>query len=362
MFEFYNPRFWCLFLAIIVLGGTLSCGSPAEHLTLNGQTMGTTYHVSIANAPRGLSAREVGEAVEDTLSQVNSQFSNWLPDSDVSRFNRHASTDPFTLSDAFHDLLDIADEVHSASDGYFDLTLAPVVELWGFGPEARDKEAPTAHAIEQARLLTGQKRVLRRDRRAQTLTKMTPSVSLNVASIAKGAGIDALAQQFIHLGLTDFMIEIGGDLRVVGLGPRGTPWRIGIETPAASRAVSDIVTISNRSMATSGDYRNYFDEDGVRYSHILDATTGRPITHSTASVTVLADTAARADAWATALLAAGRKRGVMIAEQQGIAALFLDRTIAVDAEAPARPANTDHAPIAFERYTTRAFDELAAND
>ena len=128
------------------------------------------------------------------------------------------------------------------------------------------------------------------------------------------------------LGLTDYMVEIGGDLATRGQNPNGTRWQIGVETPSAfERGLNRVLGLSDLAVATSGDYRNYFEEDGTRYSHILDATTGRPITHRTASVSVAAPTTMEADAWATALLVLGRDRGLELAQKRGMAALFIER-------------------------------------
>ena len=159
-----------------------------------------------------------------------------------------------------------------------------------------------------------------------TLKKSNPESELFLSGIGKGFGVDQIAQALQSLGVKDYLVEIGGDLVTAGRNPEGLPWQIGIETPTmATRDVQSVIPVSNLAVATSGDYRNYFEQDGLRYSHILDSQTGRPVTHSTASATVLAENAMMADAWSTAMLILGREKGLDIAERNGVAVMFLDR-------------------------------------
>ena len=312
-----------------ILGILIACACEPQPRTLSiqGETMGTTYNVIASDVPSGTQDADVQSAVEATLAEVNAAFSNWDPTSEVSVINANESIGPIAISSEMAELLKVADAVHQASEGQFDLTLGPVIELWGFGAPGPEAEIPSDEAIEEALALTGQRRVLRRDDEARTLEKLAPKAQIYLASIAKGSGIDAVAETLRGQNLGNFMVEIGGDLFAVGEGTTGAGWRIGIEQPdALSRKVERIVAVSGLGMATSGDYRNYFEQDGVRYSHIFNAKTGRPVTHKTASVTVLAENAALADAWATALLALGSEPGLAIAEAEGLAAFFIDRS------------------------------------
>jgi thiamine biosynthesis lipoprotein len=253
-------------------------------------------------------------------------MSNWDPNSEISRFNAARSTEPVDLSPELAEVMQAAMEVHNASRGQFDVTLGPLIELWGFGARTPQSPIPSDEAIEAALKLVGQSKVLTLTTEPPTLSKARPETSVYLAAIAKGYGIDQVAATLEDLGLEDFMVEIGGDLYASGNNPDGESWRIGIERPdAAARVVEQIVQLSDLGMATSGDYRNYFEADGVRYSHIIDAETGRPITHKTASVTVLAESAMLADAWATAFLALGQQRGMQLAEDSGLAVFFIVR-------------------------------------
>ncbi|MEM6638778.1 MAG: FAD:protein FMN transferase [Pseudomonadota bacterium] len=338
-----------LAVALAAVTGLLSCSSNERTKTLRGPAMGSTFSVTVVDAPRDLSMRSIERAIADILATINSRFSNWDPDSEISMFNRQAAVDPLILSPAWRDLLDTADEIHLASEGTFDLTLGPLVELWGFGAPGPRRRAPADSLILDALQHIGQRRVLKRSQDGSTLIKVDPKATLYVAGIAKGTGIDAIAAELTHLGVQNFMVEIGGDLVVSGNGPSGAGWRIAVEKPVPGiREVEEIIVISDVGVATSGDYRNYFEENGVRYSHILDGRTGRPVTHRTASVTVVAQDGATADAWATALLAMGRERGLKLAETMGLAALFIDKS-------------TQDETFSFERYASPAFEIYRRN-
>lgn len=299
-----------------------ACQPEPQVLRLSGETMGTTYNIT-ARDPSGELAQEAVEAaVAAALAEVDASLSNWNPGSEVSRFNAAASTEPVEISPGFTTVMAEAQAIHTASEGQFDMTLGPLIELWGFGARKPETPVPSDEAIAGALARVGQGRLLTLD--ASTLAKAEPEVQVYVAAIAKGYGVDRVAEALRGMGMSDYMVEIGGDLVTSGTNPEDAPWRIGIERPEEG-GLEEVVALTDQGMATSGDYRNYFEQDGVRYSHILDATTGRPITHKTASVTVLADSAMRADGWATALLALGAGRGMAISEAEGLAVLFIER-------------------------------------
>lgn len=305
-----------------------ACKSEPEKLTISGETMGTTYHIVAMDKQGQLDVDQVKSAIETTLSRVDAQMSNWNPDSEISKFNAGQGTDPIAISPELARVMAAANQVNHLSEGQFDVTLGPLIELWGFGARTPETPHPADDAITAALAEVGQDKVLALDSEADppTMAKRLPGTDIYLAAIAKGYGVDVVGETLKGMGLTDYMVEIGGELVTAGSNPEGEAWRIGIERPdAGSREVQEVVRISGLGMATSGDYRNYFEEDGVRYSHIIDARTGRPITHSTASVTVLADSSMMADAWATALLALGQERGMPIAEAQGLAVMFIAR-------------------------------------
>lgn len=305
-----------------------ACKPEPVTLQIEGETMGTTYHVVAMDRDARLKPDEVKTAIETVLARVNMQMSNWDPNSEVSRFDARQDTAPVEISPELARVMAAAAEVHRLSGGQFDVTLGPLIELWGFGVRTPETPHPSDTSIAEAMTLVGQDKVLVLDAESSppTLAKTVPGAKVYLAAIAKGYGVDVVGEALHDMGLSDYMVEIGGELVTAGANPEGQPWKIGIERPDGGRRnVQEVVSLSGLGMATSGDYRNYFEQDGVRYSHIIDADTGRPVTHSTASVTVLADSSMMADAWATALLALGQERGLPIAEAQGLAVLFIAR-------------------------------------
>lgn len=324
-------RKWSVLALALLVSGCLFDKEP-EVIRLSGQTMGTTYNVTAIG--EDLDEEALAKAVEDTLAAVNAKMSNWDENSEVSKFSASDSTDPIAVSAEFAQVIAAANEVHEKSGGKFDVTLGPLIELWGFGPRKPEDPVPSEEEIAAALDRVGQAEMLSLDRKVGTLTKSDGSVGINLSAIAKGYGIDAVAETLRAAGIEDYMVEIGGDLVTRGENDKGEAWRIGIEKPeSGSQTVQLVVPVSDLGMATSGDYRNFFEQDGVRYSHIIDPTTGRPITHRTTSVTVLADSAMMADAWATAMLALGQEEGLKIAEANDLAAFFISRDVTGGEEA-----------------------------
>ncbi len=308
-----------------LLTGCLFDKEP-DVVRLSGETMGTTFNVTAIG--EDLDETALAASVEETLAAVNAKMSNWDPNSEVSTFSASTSTDPVAVSDEFALVLAAANDVHDKTGGAFDVTLGPLIELWGFGPRKPEDPVPSDADIEAALAGVGQKRLLTLDSEAGTLAKSEPGVGINLSAIAKGYGIDAVAETLRDAGIENYLVEIGGDLVSKGQNDKGETWQIGIEKPqAGSQSLQLIVSLDDRGMASSGDYKNYFEQDGVRYSHIIDPTTGRPITHRTTSVTVLAENAMMADAWATAMLALGQEKGMQLAEEHKLAVYFISRDV-----------------------------------
>ena len=301
-----------------------ACKPGASVLEFSGATMGTTYLVKVIDRDSLLRRDRLAAAIEGALADVSAEMSNWAPDSEVSVFNAAMTTGPVAASPGLVEVVSAAEEVRRASGGSFDIALGPLIELWGFGASGPAGRAPADASVAAA--------LERRGRGAPvvasggTLRKARPETAVFLSAIGKGHGVDRVARAIAALGAQDFMVEVGGDLVTSGRNEDGEPWRIGIETPdPLARNLQKVVGISGLGLATSGDYRNYFEADGRRYSHILDARTGRPVTHRTASATVLAENAMLADAWATAMLVMGRDRGLETAEARGLPVLFIDR-------------------------------------
>ncbi len=308
-----------------LLTGCLFDKEP-DVVRLSGETMGTTFNVTAIG--EDLDETALAASVEETLAAVNAKMSNWDPNSEVSTFSASTSTDPVAVSEEFALVLAAANDVHDKTDGAFDVTLGPLIELWGFGPRKPEDPVPSDADIEAALASIGQKRLLTLDAEAGTLAKSEPGVGINLSAIAKGYGIDAVAETLRDAGIENYLVEIGGDLVSKGENDKAEAWQIGIEKPqAGSQSLQLIVSLDDRGMASSGDYKNYFEQDGLRYSHIIDPTTGRPITHRTTSVTVLAENAMMADAWATAMLALGQEKGMQLAEEHKLAVYFISRDV-----------------------------------
>ncbi|PIE09061.1 MAG: thiamine biosynthesis protein ApbE [Rhodobacterales bacterium] len=323
--------FSSLFFLPLLLAACLFDKGP-DVVRLSGEAMGTTFNITAIGDD--LDADALSAEVQAALAAVNAKMSNWDPASEVSRFAKSTSTAPQPVSPEMAEVIAAANQVHAQSGGMFDVTLGPLIQLWGFGARKPADPIPSDAAIAAAQQAVGQARLLTLDEGALTLAKGRPDTQVFLAAIAKGYGIDAVAAVVAGAGADSYMVEIGGDLVTHGTNPEGKDWSIGIETPApgAQGAIERVVPVRDRGMATSGDYRNFFTHAGQRYSHIIDPTTGRPITHLTTSVTVLAENAMMADAWATAMLALGAERGLEVAAQHGIAAFFISRS-GTDADA-----------------------------
>ena len=288
--------------------------------------MGTTYHI-VAITNTSLSRNDLKNAIEAELDQVNKHLSNWDEASELSRFNRSKSLKAAKISDKLNRVMVAANEVHEKSGGAFDVTLSPLINLWGFGPRKPETPLPAEEKIKAALQQVGQQTNLDLDTAAPSIAKLKPGITINLSAIAKGFGVDEVASILKKHQIKDFMVEIGGDLYASGTNPSGKPWRIGIEKPLPdNRSVQQIISLTNVGMATSGDYRNYFEQDDIRYSHIINAKTGYPIKHKTASVTVIENNSMFADAWATALLVLGERAGMKVAEEHELAAYFIFRS------------------------------------
>ncbi len=300
-----------------------ACKPGSAVLELTGTTMGTRYSIVAVDHDGSVDKAELQNAVDQSLARINTLMSNWDTRSEVSVFNASNSTAPVTVSPELAHVVAAAEQVHAQSGGSFDITLGPVIEAWGFGAPAGTLSAPETSTLAGVMPHVGQSNLTVSGNKLQ---KSNPATQMYLSSIGKGYGVDHVAATLAGLGLKDFMVEIGGDLYVSGKNRDALSWQIGIESPdLLSTEVFDVARASDMGLATSGDYRNFFEQDGTRYSHILDPKTGRPVTHNTTSVTVLSENAMLADAWATGLLVMGAKRGAELANDLKIAALFIER-------------------------------------
>lgn len=312
----------CLAWLLVV---TLSaCDSKSERVeVLSGPTMGSTYTIKYVYNTTTPAADAVGVAVQNILDEVDRQMSTYRLDSDIARFNQSPANTCMPMPQPVLELAQYGYELSRSSDGAFDLTLGPLLDLWGFGPQARGKHVPSSDEIAAAKAKIGYQHV----RVVNDQLCKDADVKVEFNSIAAGYTVDRISERFAELNIDSYMIEVTGELIAKGLKPDGTPWRIALEQPLGDgqRVIQRILEIDGYGLNTSGDYRNYFEEDGVRFSHTIDPQVGAPISHRLASVTVVDRSTLHADGLGTLLLVLGPERGLAFAEEHKIAAFFVMR-------------------------------------
>ena len=304
--------------------------------TLTGLTMGTSWTVKLI-APAGMAMAElhpvIAAGIERQLDEVVEQMSTWREDSDLSRYNSAPAGTWHVLPKQLLTVLDCALMVAQASGGAYDPSVGPVVNLWGFGPRATPSSMPFTPVLpepdllQRARTHCGWQRV-HIDRKRQAVLQ-PGGLYLDFSSIAKGFGVDQVAAYLRSMGILSYLVEVGGELIGQGVKADGQPWWVGLEQPPATALPAlyepGIVALHGLALATSGDYRRYFEHAGARYSHTIDPRTAQPVAHQLASVAVLHENCMHADAWATALLVLGEQEGLQLAQAHGLAALFISR-------------------------------------
>jgi thiamine biosynthesis lipoprotein len=299
-------------LGFFVCFAILAAGCAGKkEVFISGKTMGTTYHITVISG-YFKDADSLKEKIENRLKEINRSMSTYMADSEISRFNAVNSTEEiFHISDDFLQVMSVAKRLYGITHGAWDGTVKPLVNLWGFGRSERKDSVPKEEEIRAVLADIGFDSIeLSQD---GYLKKKNPAISLDLGSIAKGYGVDQIAKLIEKNGFEDFLVEIGGEVYGSGFRKDGKPWRVGINTPrkdAAFNAVYKALDIHNSALATSGDYRNFFEADGKRYSHILDPTTGYPVSNRVVSASVIADTCTFADGLATALMVMGHEKGL----------------------------------------------------
>jgi len=309
-------------LVLLFLG---ACDTAAPQKDLQGSALGTSFVVSIVEFPEELDAEALRQDILDALGSLDKIASTWREDSDLSLLNATLSIDWIPVSAPFCELLEQALDISRITDGAFDPTVGPLVNLWGFGPAGQVSEPPLDGDIVAAQHRVGFD-LLEVDCNEDLVRKDVPDLYVDLSGWAKGYAVDEVARLLDSRSIANYMVEIGGELRVRGHNRKRDNWAIGIEAPSTSERVPHaVVHVTDTSIATSGDYRNYFEHDGTRFSHTINPQTGRPVTHSLAAVTVVNASAAFADAMATALLVLGPDDGPDLARQLDVAAYFLVR-------------------------------------
>jgi len=288
--------------------------------------MGTFFSVKFPNGLGERDALQLQNAIEDALEDDEAEMSTYLRDSDVSQFNMNRTVEWQDVENDFCNKVEQSLTISEQSGGAFDITVGPLVNLWGFGPAGMIDEPPADDEIAALLETTGFE-MLHADCSRPAVRKDVTDLMIDMSAIGKGFAADRVAALLISLGYDSFLVEVGGELSIRGFNSRGEPWAIGVEAPLpGSRKPHTVLHLTDTAMATSGDYRNFFEADGELYSHTIDTRTGRPVSHLLASVTVIDEMGWRADALATALLVMGPEEGMAFAEREGMAVLMLIRT------------------------------------
>lgn len=329
------PRVWpicsmrrrcCTLLAgllLLALPSACQQGESAGVLRLSGSTMGTTWSVTVPAHPSVADLVGLQQRLQKRLDRINALMSTYDPQSEISRFNHLTDSGWFPVSVETAQVIALAQEISALTDGAFDITVGPLVELWGFGATPRRDRVPAADEVQSARSLVGYQK-LRLRLQPTAISKEVPGLRLDLSAIAKGYAVDELAALLEGEGIGSYLTEIGGEVRVSGRRGDGSPWRLAVEKPLeGTREVATVFPLAATALATSGNYRNFYVENGQRYAHTLDPVSGRPVRHALGSVTVLDPSCARADALATALMVMGEEKGRQFCEQHHIAAYFL---------------------------------------
>jgi len=321
--NFYLP--WGKLWALGVMVSVLWACSPAENVEkFSGYAQGTTYHISYV-AVQGSDVQAVKKAVDEELARLDQLMSNYRSDSAIERFNANQTTGSQAVGEEIITLIEQARVVSEATGGCYDLTIKPLFDLWGF--KADTLHIPDAQSLQAALQQVGFKQLEVLD--SSHLSKKVPQLRVDLGSIGQGYSVGRLAGLLEQQGITRYLVEIGGELQTRGEKPGGKPWKVALEKPLpGERTLQKVITINRTepmSVMTSGTYRHYFDANGKRYSHILDARTGSPVDHTTVSVTVFDADPTVADACDTALLCLGSTAGLQVANKAGIAALFIEQ-------------------------------------
>ena len=299
-----------IILSLVILLAVTGVEAQTEHL-IEGRTMGTTYHITVVSDYfRGISGLK--EKIDVRLNEINHGFSTYASDSEISRFNAlNKADEKFRVSDDFIEVMKVGRKIHQLSEGAWDGTVNPLVDLWGFGPTPRETKMPAAGAVKERLNHVGFDRIQIVE--PNFIVKNSARIALDLNSIAKGFAVDQVSRLLAAGGFENYLVEIGGEVYAAGLRQDNKKWRIGINKPqkdAAFNEVYKVVSLSNKAFATSGDYRNFFEINRVRYSHVIDPRSGYPVSNGIVGVSIIANNCTLADGLATAIMVMGVEKGI----------------------------------------------------
>ena len=318
--------FYLICLSLLILPNCQSGRHESEPVFITGSTMGTSYNIKFVSIPPQVNKNQIEKAVNSKLEEINLLMSSFLPDSEVSKFNDFEKTNWFSLSPQTWQVVSEAHRISIVTGGAFDITVAPLVKIWGFNKNSLTMALPDEKDIEKTLEYVGFNKI-QLNSETRSLKKLNPKTSIDLSAIAKGFAVDEVALLLEKLKIKDYLVEIGGEIKISGFKGDKTPWIVAIEKPLSDqRAIQSKLILKNMSMATSGDYRNYFEIKGKRYSHTIDPVNGMTISHNLASVSVIDNSCMKADALATALMVMGEKKGFALALKEKLAVFFIVRT------------------------------------
>lgn len=315
-----------IFSLVVLLILLVGCSEPTPVdpvKRIEGQIFGSYWVVSISDDVNEASLIRLDEGIKETLDRVDWQMSTWKPESELMQLNQHPVGEWLEISAELMKVLSVSQDISAKSEGSFDITLGNLVNLWSFGPEQRPHTIPAQEELDSRLALAGYPGLELNSE--ENKARRSRDFFIDLSGVAKGYAVDEVGRYLQSQGLNNFLVNIGGELLAIGKRDVDQPWRIGIELPHSGVQVAHhIISVEGMSVATSGDYRNYFEEDGQRFSHTIDPKTGWPIDHRVASVTVLSPSNADADAWATAMMVMGTE-GLALAEAQELKVLMLEK-------------------------------------
>ena len=328
-------RIYYLSIVLLLSVYVTACSHSREQeiIKISGPTMGTQYHISWVSNKQGNDVRSseamaIKSKVDQLLVAFNKSMSTYDAESELSVINHNVMSGWQNISEDLYAVLQMSLDINKQSNKAFDVTVGPLVNLWGFGPDKAKFQAPSQKDIDALLEQVGSEVLeLRTTVKGEFQLRLNQARYIDLSAIAKGYAVDILGDLLKRQGIVDYLVEVGGEIVANGEKPKQQPWRIAIEAPNDDgRSVQLIIPLSNVGIATSGDYRNFFEQDGRRFSHTIDGRTGKPVEHNLASVSVLHESVGMADAWATALTVLGADEGVALANKFGLAAYFIVRT------------------------------------
>lgn len=321
--QFFNIKLAQLTLAFSLISFLSGCDQKQD-LQFSGETQGTTYHIKLAAVEKKQSVKTLQDGVEKILANIDSKLSNYRDDSEISRINQQQNGEWITVSPEITELLTISRYVYERSKGCFDLTVKPIFDLWGFSKH--ENRVPSDAEIKATLKHVGMQ-ALEVDQENNKIRKQDPLLSIDLSSIAQGYSVQMLANYLEQNGIQNYLVEIGGEMKVKGIKSNQQAWKVAIQKPIPNSSnihrILELKETKGTAIMTAGTYRNFFEANGQSYSHILDPRNGRPVAHHLLSVTVLHDDPTWADAWDTALLCMGESDAEKLAETEPLKVLLI---------------------------------------